>query len=58
MTEQKKPAAKRQPKGEPIVRTNDQGAWWCPICDHSNESKVAICGGCGVTRDGDKVVKA
>ncbi len=37
-----------------ITRENKH-AWWCPRCDHSNTLLTATCGGCGATRDGDRV---
>ncbi len=37
-----------------ITREN-QHAWWCPRCDHSNTLLTAACGGCGATRDGERV---
>lgn len=38
-----------------IARTNGKGAWWCPVCDHSNHSLLRECGGCGAVKDGDEV---
>lgn len=46
------PQAKSQ--GKKIERTSDV-AWWCPVCDHSNEDRQVCCGGCGAERKGDKV---
>lgn len=48
------------PAGErrEIVRTNGQGAWWCPFCDRSHESKQRACDGCGAVRDGGEAVRS
>lgn len=41
----------------PIERTSGAtGAWWCPFCDTSHESRVGTCR-CGAQRDGDDAVK-
>jgi hypothetical protein len=39
-----------------VTRTNGKGAWWCPICDHSNHSLMRECGGCGAVQEDDEVV--
>jgi hypothetical protein len=39
-----------------VTRTNGKGAWWCPICDHSNHSLMRECGGCSAARDEDEVI--
>ena len=53
----KKAAAKKQAAGRKITKQNDR-AWWCPECDHSNALLERRCGGCGVERDGDTVKDA
>jgi hypothetical protein len=39
-----------------VTRVNGKGAWWCPVCDHSNHSLMRECGGCGAVHEGDEVV--
>jgi hypothetical protein len=39
-----------------ITRTNRNGVWWCPICDHSNHSLMTSCGGCGAVKDDGEVI--
>ena len=53
-----KPATEPQKvERRPIERTSAAtGAWWCPFCDTSHESKVGACQ-CGARRDGDDAVK-
>lgn len=40
------------------IERETRGAWWCPICDHSNTQLTPTCGGCGANRDGDAVKAA
>jgi uncharacterized protein (UPF0305 family) len=49
-----KPAAQKKPAGKKIERQNEV-AWWCPVCDHSNSLLTTACGSCGAVRDGDTV---
>lgn len=50
----------RQKGRLPITRTGQNGAWWCPACDHcvgtERGNPVDMCPACSATRDGDEVV--
>jgi hypothetical protein len=51
------PAANIEPGDRvEITRTNRNGVWWCPICDHSNHSLMTSCGGCGAVKDDGEVI--
>lgn len=56
MTAKPKAKAKPKPSTEPIVRTNKQQDWWCPLCDHSQTRLTLECRGCGAVRTGDEVI--
>jgi len=56
-TKSKPTAAPAPERREPITRTSERGAWWCPFCDTSHESKVRHCR-CTARREGDMAVKA
>lgn len=59
---QETPPAPPEPKAKggervAITRTSSAtGAWWCPVCDHSQTKLIGECKGCGAVRDGDEVV--
>lgn len=38
-----------------IVKINENGDWWCPVCDHSQTEHITECQGCHAQRVGDAV---
>jgi len=39
------------------IKRENEDAWWCPRCDHSQTQLIDTCGGCGAVRDGDRVTR-